>query len=282
MIDETIGYVSISNFYSSTTSEFINAWNTMKANNPKLKHLIVDVRNNPGGLVSSAITMSNLFLFEDSRIMNYVRQNQVVYSYIADGNLLVDIPVTVLVNKGTGSAAEIFAGALQDNYAATIVGAPTYGKGMAQVVANLDSGAAVKLSVYYFTTPDNKVIQGQGITPSYIIYNGDNKAAINRYREMRTVAAMDEGRKYAIGQRGLNVYAAQQRLKILGYENVTLSGVLDAATAEALKKVQAEAGVYVYGALDFTTIKCLERAYQQNVFGVGEDLQLQAALKEIR
>lgn len=279
MADETTAYVGISNFYASTPEEFAKAWLDLKGNNSQMSSMIVDVRNNPGGLVSSAVTLSNLFLDLGCTIMNYTKDDTIVYSYEADGNKIVDVPVSVLVNKGTASAAEIFAGALQDNYAAVLVGGETYGKGMAQTVTELDNGASVKLSVYYFTTPDNHTIQGKGLTPSYIIYNGDNKAAISRHKEMKTVAPMDEGKKYKAGEKGLNVYAAQQRLIILGYDSVKLNGILDGATAEALRDIQKNAGVYVYGALDFTTIDCLEREYQRNVFGISEDIQLKKAIE---
>ncbi|MDO4481862.1 MAG: S41 family peptidase [Bacillota bacterium] len=279
MADETTAYVGISNFYASTPEEFAKAWLDLKGNNSQMSSMIVDVRNNPGGLVSSAVTLSNLFLDMGCTIMNYTKDDAVVYSYEADGNKIVDVPVSLLVNKGTASAAEIFAGALQDNYAAVLVGGETYGKGMAQTVTELDSGASVKLSVYYFTTPDNHTIQGKGLTPSYIIYNGDNKVAISRYKEMKTVAPMDEGKKYKPGEKGLNVYAAQQRLIILGYDSVKLNGVLDEATVEAIRNIQKNAGVYVYGALDFTTIDCLEREYMRNVFGISEDIQLKKAIE---
>ncbi|MBQ4339514.1 MAG: PDZ domain-containing protein [Firmicutes bacterium] len=278
MVDDNTAYISISNFYSSTPEEFENAWNALKENGQQVSDLIVDVRNNPGGLVNSALEVSNYFLYEGCTIMNYVRQNTKVYTYQANGDKIIDVPVHVLVNKNTASAAEIFAGAVQDNYAGVLVGSETYGKGLAQTVTNLDNGASVKLSVYYFTTPDNHIIQGRGLTPSYIIYNGDNKTAIQKYNEMKTVAPMNEGKKYKAGEVGLNVYAAQQRLSILGYD-VPLNGVLDTATQEAIKKVQAYSGVYVYGALDFTTIECLEKMYQQNVFGIAEDVQLNKAIE---
>ncbi len=280
MLDATTGYIYISNFYASTTTEFISAWAKLNENQ-NLQNLLVDIRDNPGGLVSSAITLANLFLDKDDKIMSYVNQDQTIYSYKADGNKIVDVPVKLLVNDGSASASEIFAGALQDNEAAVLIGAETYGKGMAQIVANLDNGAAIKLSIYYFETPDGNVIQDNGLTPSYIIYNGDNKAAKKRYLEMKTVANMDEGKKYKAGEKGLNVYAAQQRLKILGYENITLSGVLDEATQAAIKLFQRESGVYSYGALDFTTIDLLEKAYQQNVFSISEDVQLAKALQLI-
>ena len=276
MLDETTGYINISNFYASTTAEFISAWTKLNENK-KVQNLVVDVRNNPGGLVSSAITTANLFLNKNDKIMSYVNRDETIYTYAADGGKIVDVPVKLLVNDGSASASEIFAGALQDNNAAVLVGAETYGKGMAQTVAELENGAAIKLSIYYFVTPDGNVIQDKGLTPSYIIYNGDNKAAKKRYLEMKTVANMDEGKKYKAGEKGLNVYAAQQRLKILGYENIKLNGVLDEATQSAIKLFQTEYGVYSYGALDFTTINLLEKAYQQNVFSISEDVQLAKA-----
>lgn len=278
MIDDTTAYISISNFYSSTPEEFVKAWSAIKENETPVEDLIVDVRNNPGGLVSSALSVSNFFLYEGCTIMNYIKQDIPVYSFKSNGDKLIDVPVNVLVNKNTGSAAEIFAGAMQDNYAGVLVGSETYGKGMAQTVKEFDNGSSVKLSVYYFTTPDNHIIQGRGLTPSYIVYNGDNKTAIQKYNEMKTVAPMNEGKKYRVGEVGLNVYAAQQRLSILGYD-VPLNGVLDTATQEALKEIQAYSGVYVYGALDFTTMQCLEKMYQQNVFGIEEDVQLNKAIE---
>ncbi len=281
MIDDTTGYLGISNFYASTPDEITEAWNKMKETNPNIKNLIVDIRDNPGGLVSSAITSANLFLDPGMEIMSYYNKDGVVTTYVADGEKVVDVPVRLLVNSGSASAAEIFAGALKDNYAAVLVGSRTFGKGVAQTVTKTDTGAYMKLSVYYFVTPDKNKINEVGIAPHYTVYNGDNTAAIKRYNAMGNVAAMDEGKKYKIGEKGLNVYAAQQRLSILGY-NVPLNGLLEEKTALALMDLQKKNKLYVYGALDFTTMNCLEKEYTRNIFGIADDVQLETALALIK
>ena len=188
-------------------------------------------------------------------------------------------PIVLLVNGGTASASEILTAALHDNGKATVVGTTTYGKGIAQRMAYIDDEKAVKLSVYYFLTPKKNTIHEVGITPDYIISNttvtdsDTNKAVYDAF------APMVESVKPAAGDTGLNVYGAQQRLALLGYD-VKLTAAMDADTIAAIKLFQKQNGMYVYGILDFTTRDKLDEAARSYAAGAAAtDLQLEKAME---
>ena len=165
MLTHNIGYIRISSFQSNTTKELKKALDYLEKGN-KLKGLILDLRNDPGGLLNQAIKVSDLFL--DSGIIVSTKgrkksQNLVAYAH---SNIEKrDYPIVVLVNSGTASAAEIVAGALQDNKRALIVGTKTFGKGSVQTVIPLSDGSALRLTTARYYTPSGKCIQITGIEP---------------------------------------------------------------------------------------------------------------------
>ncbi|NLY70962.1 MAG: peptidase S41, partial [Clostridiales bacterium] len=190
------------------------------------------------------------------------------------------IPVVLLVNKGTASASEILAAALKESGVATLVGTKTFGKGVAQKIVYLNNGSSYKLSMYYFLTPNKNRIDKVGITPDYIVenYKGiDTEALLAQYS---TFAKMNEKTKPKLGDVGLNVYGAQQRLSLLGYE-VPISGTMDEKTTEAVKAFQKSQGLYEYGVLDYATMNALDQtAYEYSIGAdIERDLQLDKAVE---
>lgn len=242
------------------------------------KALIVDVRDNPGGLVSTAIDIADQFM-RSGDIVHYEKQDQIFETHRAIDAQEDKIPIILLVNENSASASEILAGAWQDNHIATVVGTTTYGKGVAQTFGATTDGQQFKLSIFYFLTPDKHVINGTGITPEYVVRNsaGDiQQAALDAYNSFAPFA---EATKPKPGDTGLNVYAAQQRLLLLGYK-LNNTGTMDDATVQAIKIFQKEAGLYAYGTLDFSTMQKLDaeaRGFANNAS--KEDLQLQKAVE---
>lgn len=165
MLTSDIAYVRISNFQSNTTKELKKALIQIEEDR-RLKGLILDLRNNPGGLLNQAIEVSDLFL--DSGIIVSTKGRKVSQNFVAYAhkNLIKrDYPIVVLVNGGTASAAEIVAGALQDNKRALIVGTKTFGKGSVQTVIPLSDGSALRLTTARYYTPSGRCIQITGIEP---------------------------------------------------------------------------------------------------------------------
>jgi carboxyl-terminal processing protease len=171
--DGDVGYIRITQFNGQTTAGLKNAIGTLTTQNrDKLKGFIVDLRNNPGGLVEQAVSVSNAFLKRGEIVSTRGRHaddNQ-RFSARADGDLSKGKPVIVLINGGSASASEIVAGALQDHKRATIVGTRSFGKGSVQTVIPLGSGSGALLltSARYFT-PSGRSIQAKGISPDIVM-----------------------------------------------------------------------------------------------------------------
>ena len=276
MLTDDIGYIVISSFDSDTALEFKMA--KIALTNQGAEKMIIDLRDNPGGLVDQAVNIADQIL-DSGYISHFETRGKITESLSASKTESMMQPIVLLVNGGTASASEILTASLHDNGKATVVGTTTYGKGIAQRMAYIDDEKAVKLSVYYFLTPKKNTIHEVGITPDYIISNttvtdsDTNKAVYDAF------APMVESVKPAAGDTGLNVYGAQQRLALLGYD-VKLTAAMDADTIAAIKLFQKQNGMYVYGILDFTTRDKLDEAARSYAAGaVATDLQLEKAVE---
>ncbi len=152
------GYVRVSKFSRSTYEEFVKATAKLKAEG--MKHLIVDLRDNTGGYLDQALLLSNLFLPKDSLIVFLEGRKRPREDYRADGKgPYQDLRVSLLINEGSASSSEIFAGALQDNHRATVVGRRSFGKGLVQEPINFTDGSGIRLTVARFHTPSGRCIQ---------------------------------------------------------------------------------------------------------------------------
>jgi C-terminal processing protease CtpA/Prc len=160
-----IGYIRISNFQSNTANDLSSALEILEKDG-MLKGLIIDLRNNPGGLLSQAIEVSEQFL--DSGVIVSTKGRAKSHNIKATAHKNKnerEYPIIVLVNGGSASAAEIVAGALQDNKKAIILGTRTFGKGSVQSILALSDGSGLRLTTARYYTPSGKSIQSSGITP---------------------------------------------------------------------------------------------------------------------
>ena len=276
VLDNKIGYLQITSFDNDTNEEFAAAVKELKKQG--IKSLIIDERNNPGGLVNTAVDVANQ-LMPKGAITYFMQKGKTVETYSADGSANFGLPIVLLVNEGSASASEILAGALQDSKTAVLVGTTTYGKGVAQQIIDFTDGSSMKLSMYYFMTPKKNKIDHVGITPDYTVQNSTNVDTAELAEQYVGFAPMSEKVKPKAGSVGLNVYGAQQRLSMLGYL-VDVTGTMDDATVAAVKKFQKENGLYSCGILDYTTMSRLDKETIEYVTGVkGEkDLQLEKAI----
>ncbi len=133
--------------------------------------VILDLRNNPGGTLDQAVLVTSLFLDKGSAIVNVTEKEPSSHrTFYAQGtDILKDIPIVVLINKGSASASEVLAGALRDHKRAILVGEKTYGKGSVQQIFDLGAKGAVKLTIAHFTTPDGHKIHGKGLEPDILV-----------------------------------------------------------------------------------------------------------------
>jgi carboxyl-terminal processing protease len=176
------GYVRIAQFQERSGEDFIKAMEVIHADNPSgLKGLIIDLRNNPGGLVDSAAQIADRFIGEGKEDGTIVTmkgriQGAQMNRFAKVGQKEPHYPVVVLINGGSASASEILAGALQDNKRAIIMGTQSYGKGSVQSVIPLRDGYGLKLTTALYYTPKGRSIQAKGITPDIIVAQVDLSA----------------------------------------------------------------------------------------------------------
>ncbi len=171
MLEPGYGYVRISNFQTKTGQDLVNAVNKLKKDsNNSLKGMVLDLRNNPGGVLSAAIDVSDAFLDDGLIVYTKGRANDAeLQSKANKGDIIENTVLVVLVNGGSASASEIVAGAIQDHTRGIIMGSPTFGKGSVQTVIKLPDQSSVKLTTARYFTPKGRSIQAEGIVPDIVL-----------------------------------------------------------------------------------------------------------------
>ncbi len=169
--DDHIGYIRIASFHERTSADLRKALAEVTEKAKPVKGLVLDLRNDPGGLLNQAIEVSDMFLRSGVIVSTRGRtKNMETRTSAQDsGDREITVPMVVLVNEGTASAAEIVAGALQDNGRALIVGTQTFGKASVQTVIPLEGGSELKLTTARYYTPSGRSIQAEGIKPDIIV-----------------------------------------------------------------------------------------------------------------
>jgi carboxyl-terminal processing protease len=200
MVEPGYGWVRVSQFQDRTVDDFVRKVGELYQQDPNLKGLVLDLRNDPGGLLDGAIALSAAFLPDDVVVVTtngQLAESRATFRaspefYTRRGGPdplkrlpsgLKKVPLVVLVNEGSASASEIVAGALQDHKRATIMGAQTFGKGSVQTVRPLSPETAVKLTTARYYTPAGKAIQAKGIVPDVFL---DETAEGNVFAALRT------------------------------------------------------------------------------------------------
>ncbi|BDX04051.1 peptidase S41 [Marinomonas pontica] len=169
-LDDGIAYFRISQFQGDSSTEFSQAIDKLKAEH-SIQGIVLDLRNNPGGVLQSAVGVVDAFINKGMIVYTNGRHDMSKSQFMATekNTKLATVPVVVLVNEGSASASEIVAGALQDHRRALIMGTETFGKGSVQTVVPLSNGDAVKLTTALYYTPNGRSIQAQGITPDLVV-----------------------------------------------------------------------------------------------------------------
>ncbi len=164
-------YVRVSQFQSNTADTLRRKLSDLKKQaDGNLKGLILDLRNNPGGVLNGAVSVSDMFITDGVIVSTRGRLEESEVKYTATPNdYLKDAPMVVLVNEGSASASEIVAGALQDHGRAVIMGTNTFGKGSVQTILPINNGAALKITTARYYTPNDRSIQATGIVPDVVV-----------------------------------------------------------------------------------------------------------------
>lgn len=167
-LGEGIGYVRLTSFQERTSRDLQEELKALREKG--MRGLVLDLRNNPGGLLTQAVQIADLFL-EKGKLIVYTegRAKSQNLSFVDQHDNPQDFPMVVLVNKGSASASEIVAGALQDHQRAVVVGTQTFGKGTVQTVIPLNDGSGLRLTTAKYFTPNKRAIDGAGLTPDIVV-----------------------------------------------------------------------------------------------------------------
>ena len=180
MVSDTVGFMRLSKFSRTTADEFLESANSLKSKG--MKHLIVDLRDNGGGFLDQALSLSNFFLAKDKLIVYMEGLHREREDFYANGRgTLQKLGLTLLVSDGTASSSEIFAGAVQDNGRGTLVGRRTFGKGLVQEPVDFKDGSGIRITVARFYTPSGRCIQKS--------YDDYEEELVSRYENGEMVAA---------------------------------------------------------------------------------------------
>ncbi|CAM4492213.1 S41 family peptidase [Paenibacillus phoenicis] len=271
MKDGKIGVITVTEFSLNTADHFKKELENLEKQG--MKGLIIDVRNNPGGVLDVVEAMSEQFVPKGKAIVQiedkYKRRQQSVSK--GSGK---SYPIAVLTNKGSASASEILAGALQESAGAKLVGETTYGKGTVQssYSQEMGDGSMLKITIAKWLTPNGEWIHKKGIKPDVEVSQPD----------YFTVAPINKEKTYKYDMLGEDIKSAQTMLDGLGYNPGRKDGYFDKNTEKALKKFQTDQKLTANGVLDAKTAEALEASIIQQIRDPKNDMQLNRALEIMR
>lgn len=256
--DKQIGYIQVTSFSENTAKEFKQTVQSLRKKGAK--SFIIDVRNNPGGLMDQALAMSSMFVENGKPILQVVGRDGKPTVYKAsnelDDGFKVKEKAIVLINGGSASASEIFAAALkQSGNNVTLIGTKSYGKGTVQNTLPFKDKTELKLTIAKWLTPDGTWIHKKGINP-------DIKAD---YPDVAYLTAIDTAKTYQEGQNSKQIKNLQQMLVFLGYDLDEKSGYFNEQTKQAIEKYQTDNGLTDNGTADKSTIESIEAKVAQKV-----------------
>lgn len=252
LVNGQIGLIRIDQESERTAEELQSALQQMKSQGAK--GLILDLRGNPGGLLNVAVDMAQNFVPNGKTIVSIRYRDGKEEVYRSKGHAS-DVPVVVLVDKGSASAAEILAGALQESAGVKLIGDTTFGKGVVQTTVDLGDGSLVKYTEAEWLTPAGHQIHKVGIKPDFAVQLPDYAG----------LPYLSVDKEYKPGEYAPAVEMAQKMLKALGNDPGRVDGYVDAATSQALKTFQAANGLPQSGTLTPVTGDKIDAMLQQKV-----------------
>lgn len=271
--DPTVGHIQITDFSTPTYQELVDTITSLR--DQGAKRFILDVRGNPGGLLTSVLQIANMFLNDGDIIMQTQAKGEDPVKYAASdeeyGDFQVDEPVTVLVDGGSASASEILAGALQQSANAPVVGTNSFGKGTVQTIIPVSDKSDLKVTVAKWLTPDGTWINETGIEPDII-------AELPSYAQLTLI---DISQSYQLGDESEDVKNIEQILAALGYlEGNAVDSSFDELTQSAVEQVQSENNLEVSGVIGQDTALMMIQLIQEKI--VNNDTQLEKALEVVQ
>ncbi|QAY66727.1 S41 family peptidase [Paenibacillus protaetiae] len=268
MLPGGIGHVTISKFADKTADEFNQAIDELQKDQP-LKGLLLDLRSNPGGLLTPTIDIANKLVPKGKEIVQVVyKDEKKVYTYKSNQKQPWTVPIVVLVNGQSASASEVLTAALKESAGAKVIGEKTFGKGIVQQFRQFKDGSVLSLTEAQWKSPNGEWIHKKGIEP-------DETVKLPDYAYLPYISGTDLKQ----GAYGDDVKTIQTLLSLLGYSPVGDAGYFSGQTADALRAFQAAEGLDRTGVYDSATAHTLMDTMQQKL--KQEDTQLQQGLKEL-
>ena len=272
MLPEGVGYIRISSFNAATDRKLAAAMEGIAR--AGCKKMILDLRDNGGGMTASALRALDLVIPKDKTVLN-VRFGDEEVTYISQNTARQNpYKLVLLVNENTASAAEIFTGALKDNEEATVIGTTTFGKGTMQEVRPLSVGGGIRLTIAEFFTPKGNGIRDEGIAPDITVKNDIS------YLDEASFQPLSLFDTAGVGTESDNVLAVEERLAAIGYLDSAPDRVFGEDTHLAIQEFQAVAGLSMSGEADTMTLISLNNVEYDEIAETN-DLQLRAAIDHL-
>lgn len=269
ILEEGIGYIKISEFNENTSENIAKAIEYFKKNN--VKSIVLDLRNNPGGLLDEAVEVAKFFV-PKGPIVKVIYKNGTEEVYESDREP-ENFDLAVLVNGGSASASEILAGAIKDTGAGLIIGEKTFGKATVQRIIDLGELGGIKLTVARYVTPKGTDINKLGIKPDIEVKPEEGKKV--------DFTPIKGDKVLKKGSIGLDVLGLQERLAFLNLLPTKADGIFGPKTKKAVEAFQKMKGLKVTGIVDSNFLKQLQAAVEEKI-SKKEDVQLKRALEIIR
>lgn len=270
--DPTVGYIAITNFSSPTYEELVTAVEELRAQGAT--SFMIDVRQNPGGLLQSAIDISNMFLEDGEVILQTEDRNQPAVPIVADdaaqGEFQITEPTVVLVDGGSASASEILAAALRQSADIPIVGTSTFGKGTVQSVIPFKDSSELKLTIGKWLTPNGDWIHDQGIEPDVAV----------ELPEYANLLMVNSSETYQIGDVSAEVENLEKIIAALNYDVGPVDGDYDEQTQQAVESFQSDQSLAADGTVTGETAIALITELRNLI--EANDTQYEAALEQLQ
>lgn len=262
-----IGYIELTSFSENTAEDFKKQLKSLERDH--IKGLLIDVRGNPGGLLSTVEDILKEFVTKDKPFIQIEKRNGEKDRYFSDLTKKKDYPVAVLVDKGSASASEILAGSLEETEDYPLVGETTFGKGTVQQALSMGDGSNIKLTLFKWLTPDGNWIHKKGIKPNVAV----KQPAIFQTHPIQVDVPLVQD------MNNEQVKNAQEILLGLGFSPGRADGYFSEETTLAVKAFQQQNSLLATGKIDPKTAGQLEEAAIKEMKKTKNDLQLQTALK---
>ena len=266
---KSIGYIELTTFSENTAKDFIEQLNKLESEG--MEGLVIDVRGNPGGLLSSVQAIVNEFITKDQPFLKIEERTGKIQSFYTDLKEEKDYPIAVLTDGGSASASEILAGALHEAGQYPLIGEKTFGKGTVQQAVEMGDGSNIKLTLYKWLTPDGNWIHKKGIEPTLQVHQPS----------FFTVHPLNVEKTLELDMNDEQIKYAQAILKGLGFETGREDGYYDDQTEIAVKAFQKVQGIEVTGKIDKKTAEQLESRILEKIKDDTNDVQLLTAIKYV-